>query len=324
MTKNKAQIVDNIIRKSKNIALMGHRDGDGDCYGAMIGLYLSLIKLGKNVQIYSENDLPDSLQFLRENNQIIFTNKYQEEIDCFVILDTSDKNIISVPSVADKYFSDKRVTSILLDHHERGELAANVDCAWVEQKYCSTAELVFDLIKGMEIDIDSEIATALLTGIDTDTSSFQTQNTTSEAFASASYLIDKGARLYDIVQNTYFNNTVDSLKIRALVIDRLVVNRKYNVAMSYLLNEDFRNLCSEEASRMIGQANFLNTLKSKKMIIFMSEIESGVVRVSLRTRDHKVDVSKFAKALGGGGHVKAAGFLIKGHLIFDGSVIKIV
>lgn len=313
-----------IIKNLKNIALIGHRDGDGDCYGALIGLYLALEKIGKNVRIYSERELPESFQFLIENRQVKFIDNYWKKADCLIIADTSGRNIISIPEVADKHLSDGDTASILIDHHEKGELVNHVNYAWVDQKYCSASELVLELVKGLKVNIDSEIATALLTGIDTDTTSFQTQNTTSRAFASASYLMDRGAKLYDIVQNNYFNHTIDSLRVRALVIDRLVINRKHGVAVSYLLNEDFNGASIEGASRMISQANFLNTIKGVKMIIFMSEIELGTIRVSLRTRDHEVDVSQIAKTLGGGGHIKAAGFLFNGHMRVNNGRVEIV
>ncbi len=313
MTKNKKEIIE-VIKKSKNIALMAHRDGDGDSFGGIIGLYLALKKIGKNIRIYSEGNLPQSLEFLLDNHKITFIDEYWKDADCFIVIDTSGRNIISLPEVADRYLANSEIETVLIDHHEKGEMVNLVNYSWVEQKYCSASEMALELAREMKVEIDSEIATAFLTGIDTDTSSFQNQNTTAKSFASAAYLMDKGARLQTIVQNNFFNHTVEALKTRALVINRLIINKKHDVAISYLLNKDFAGKTSEEISRMISQANFLNTIKGVRMIAFVSEVEAGKIRVSLRTRNEKVDVSKLAKALGGGGHVKAAGFLLEGQI----------
>ena len=51
-----------------------------------------------------------------------------------------------------------------------------------------------------------------------------------------------------------------------------------------------------------------------RMALVLRERGDGTVKGSLRTTDELLDVSKIAKLLGGGGHMKAAGFTVKGRV----------
>jgi len=316
MIKNSDQII-KLIEKSKNIVLMGHKDGDGDCFGAMIGLSYALTKIGKNVRLLSNENLPDYLQFLNHDGKIVFNDNYWDDADCLIILDTSGLNILSSPEIGNKYF-ESSATSVLIDHHTRGNVADRVDLAWVDQKYCSASEMVFELLKIMRVPFDPDIATALFTGIVTDTSSFQNQNTTAETFLAASELVKQGANLYEVIENNYYSKSPESLKIRGLVLDRLIINKKYNAVISYVKNRDLVEY-NIDSNAITGHVDYLKKIKGVKLVVFIAEKEPGKIRVSLRTRDQSTDVAKIARALGGGGHVKAAGFLVDGRITNKGS-----
>jgi phosphoesterase RecJ-like protein len=301
-----------IICDAKKIAVIGHKDSDGDFYGSAFGLKLGLEKIGKKVKILSNENLPEALEFLYFYYNGDISADFVADIDLLIILDTSDKIRTTLPDFVDKY-KESKIKILLIDHHTQGDLANIADLSLIEPKSCSVSEMIFNILEELNIELDKNIATCLLTGIETDTSSFQNQNTTKECFFVASRLMAKGARLKTIINNTFGGKPVDMLKIWGLAIDRVYFHKKYNTVISYLGYDDIKKYgISGEA--LSGIANFLNSIKGAKMFVFLTEEEKGFIRVSLRTRDDKIDVSSLAKILGGGGHMKASGFSFSGYL----------
>ena len=87
-------------------------------------------------------------------------------------------------------------------------------------------------------------------------------------------------------------------------------------------NQDLKE-CDAKHDDLEGVANFLNSTPDVKASLVLSENEDGEIKGSLRTLRDDIDVSELARALGGGGHKKAAGFTFPGKLIREGNKIKI-
>ncbi len=318
--KSKVEHICKAVKKSKKVAIMGHKDGDGDYYGSAFALSLGLEKIGKHNYIVSNEDLPDNLEFLFSFYNGEISSVLESDVDLLIVLDCSDKKRTVMPEVVDLF---KLKEIVLIDHHTKGDLLRLADVSWVNSSFCSASEMVFHLLKELDVEIDKNIATCLLTGIETDTSSFQNQNTTKECFFVASELMARGARLKTIISNTFGGKPIDNLKIWGLAIDRIRMNKRINAIISYLTYEDMKKYeISGEA--LSGIANFLNSIKGAKIFVFLTEEEKGIIRVSLRTRDDNVDVSVLAKLLGGGGHVKASGFTVHGSIKKSGEATFIV
>jgi len=299
------------INNAKRIAIMGHLGGDADCYGAAFGLAVGLQNLGKIASVIVGDEYPDSLDYLffYYSGEIV---KSMEKPDLLLLIDSSDLNRISDSQLVKKY-KGEGVKTLLLDHHIPGDLEKYVDISVVDTKASSTSEIVYNLLIQLDTQIDKNIATCLLAGIISDTSSFQNQNTTKESFAIASELMKRGARLHSIVNNTFGGKEVDVLKIWGLAMERLITNKRYGAVITYITHEDIETH-GLSADVLSGVVNFLNSIKGARMVVLITEEEKGTVKVSLRTRDEHVDVSKITRQLGGGGHAKASGFSIPGSL----------
>ena len=61
-------------------------------------------------------------------------------------------------------------------------------------------------------------------------------------------------------------------------------------------------------------AGFLSTLSEVQAVMLLREEKEGRIKGSLRTSRPDVDISTLAQQLGGGGHPKASGFVIDGHI----------
>lgn len=300
-----------IIAGAKRIAIMGHKGGDGDCYGAAFGLAAALNKLGKEAKIIVNEEFPESLNFLF----FYFSGELVHEmqnVDLLILLDSSTINRVANVDIA-KSLMSAGIKTIQIDHHKAEDLNDLVDFSYATTKTSSTSELVFALIRTLGVEIDKKIATCLLTGIISDTSSFQNHNTSEDSFAISSELMKHGARLTTITNNLFNGKDVDVLKVWGLAMERLNVSKKLGIVSTYLTYEDIEQY-GLSPSAISGIVNFLNSIKGANVVLLVAEEERGTIKVSLRTREEHVDVANLARQLGGGGHVKASGFCFPGTL----------
>lgn len=300
------------IQNAQNIALMGHRGGDADCYGSLFGLKLGLESLGKKVEIISTEDFPESLSFLFFYFNGDIKGEALAGADALIALDSSDVGRLICPEIVHEY--RRSGTEILhIDHHTPGDLVDFADISYRDETACSTSEIIFHLLTELGATIDKNIATCLLTGIIGDTSSYQNANTTESCFAVSSELMKRGARQRSISNSMFGSRDVDALKVWGLAMERLNENHEYGIVSTYLTYADIEAF-GLSPDVLSGIVNYLNSIKGALVVALIAEEEAGTIKVSLRTRDEHVNVAELAKVFGGGGHVKAAGFSFPGTL----------
>jgi phosphoesterase RecJ-like protein len=318
------QKITNIIQQSQNIVLIGHKGGDPDCYGALFGLKIGLETLGKKVDIISTEAFPKSLDFLLYFYTGEIKTNFVPDMDLLIVLDCSSVNKLVSAEIFEEY-KVRGIKILQVDHHTRGDLSDMVDYSLVDEKACSTSEIIYNILSDLRAKIDKNCATCLLAGIIGDTSSYQNQNTTKECYTISSELMKIGARNRTIADKISETRGIDSLKIWGLAMERLSENKKYGVVGTFLTHNDIKSsgISPDVAS---GMASYLNSIKGARVVALIIEENPGTIKVSLRTRDPEINVANIAKVFGGGGHVKAAGFSFPGTLkmLTEGSNSHIV
>ena len=127
---------------------------------------------------------------------------------------------------------------INLDHH-----ASNTrfgDCCLVDPQACSTAEIVYRVIRGLGVSIDKDMATAIYTGILTDTGSFRFPNTNQAAFAICNEMVGAGVNPYDVAQHVYGTYSLGRLKLLNLALDSIEISRNGKTVHDDAVPEDAR------------------------------------------------------------------------------------
>lgn len=299
------------IKGRDTFAIFGHVSPDGDCYGASFGLKLGLEKLGKKVRVYLSDTYPEFIAFLKDYMIFDLEDEYHP-VDAVIILDTPNWQRIDRVEILDEL--ERRQTEMaLIDHHQAGDLAEKCQLVWQDPYFSSTSEMVLAILKNLQVKPDKVIATLLLTGIETDTSSFQNQNTTREAFEAAALLVSSGARLGTIINNAFLTKNIEVVKLYGLLLERLTYNPKHKSVATYVTEKDLiRHGLNRGA--VSGIANYLNSIQGASIVFLIYAADNGRIEVSTRTRAEHVDVEKLAKLFGGGGHKKASGFSTKGKL----------
>ncbi|ATW24207.1 DHH family phosphoesterase [Candidatus Formimonas warabiya] len=295
------------ILKSKHILITAHVLPDGDSIGSVIGLGLALESLGKNVTMVMQDKVPDMYRFLAGSNKIIFPAALTVPSDLAIFLDCTDFS-----RVGDDWFQPwiREIPVISIDHHVSNKFFGKYN--YVDVEAAATAEIIYFLLKEMQLNLSIETATALYTGIVMDTGSFQYQNTTSRTLKTAACLLEQGIDLSQIREKLYESKSWKNLQLVAVAIERLQFVSEGKIAWTYL-DQEIMNQLQAESEHCEGVVNYPISMENVKIGLLFREMENGTVKVGLRCRTG-YDVNKIASFFGGGGHQLAAGCTLDGPL----------
>jgi phosphoesterase RecJ-like protein len=207
---------------------------------------------------------------------------------------------------------------INIDHHPKNDLHKIATLNLVDYNVSSTSEIVFELLNEMRAPMEKNIATALLTGLYTDTGGFKHSNTSPETLNIAGELLKMGARIKLITKNVSLNKSVPAMRLWGIALARLHHNSELKIVSSVLTRKDLTD-CDASYDDIAGVVNLINTIPDSRAAILFFETPEHEIRASIRTEDDGVDVSRLAAIFGGGGHKKAAGFTVQGEFKIEDS-----
>lgn len=238
-------------------------------------------------------------------------------IDLIIALDCANLDRVGklYEENADLFYE---VPVVNIDHHASNNNFGKVNL--VDITASSTAEILVSLLETIGKDvpgmIDAEIATCLLTGITTDTGSFQNANTTPKSLTVAAQLVAAGGRQQEIIKNIFRTRSLSTLRLWGRALSYIKEDRELEFAWSTLSKADFvaAQAAQEESSGVIDE--LLKTAMGMKFVLLLSERE-GVLHGSFRAVAPTTDVSVLASLFGGGGHPQAAAFTMQEGLLKD-------
>lgn len=304
----------NLIKSSESILILTHKNPDGDAVGSVLGLAQALEDIGKNVKCFSKDAVPDVFGFL-PNVSKIKDQTIPEKYDLVILLDCAlfDRTGISNINKIASSFNNL----LIIDHHPKGETECDHygKCIFIiEPGMSSTAVLIYELLKRMDIKITKDIANCLLTGIFTDTGGFQHSNTDSQSLEAAAEFMKKGSRVDKIAKNIFNNKSMAAIKLWGIALSRIKTDLETGMAVSYVSKKDMEDFGAKEED-LAGLVNVINTVSDAKFSLLLTEFEDCKIKGSLRSEEYKgIDVSRIARSLGGGGHKLASGFEMNGDL----------
>jgi phosphoesterase RecJ-like protein len=300
----RAQLLDEIVG-SERFLLATHENPDGDALGSLAGMQLVLAALGKDAVAYMAQDefpLPYEYRFIQVENLVTEPPADLEE-RTIVFLDCG--NIDRNP--AD---SLKREGAHILnvDHHHDNTLFGTVNHV-VPEASC-TAEIIWDLMKGLGVEFTRPIADALYVGLVTDTGKFMYENTGPRAHLMAGELIEAGVDVHAIYRRLFEGVPQGKLELLARGLTNVERFDDGLLTLTHLSRDDYAATGADE-SYSEGVVDHLRALEGTAVAGLVRDLlGDGESRrkVSLRATDDRIDVSAIARAMGGGGHRRAAGF----------------
>jgi phosphoesterase RecJ-like protein len=296
----------NEIRLADRFVLVTHENPDGDAVGSLVAMHRVLLALGKDsVMLMGPDEFPLPYEyrfFDLDGLQSSPPDDVDERTAVFLDCGNIDRN----PAEAVKRDG---MHILNIDHHHDNTRFGTVNHV-VEDASC-TAEIVWDLMRALNVEPTQEIADALYVGLVTDTGKFMYENTGTRAHIMAAELIEAGVDVHDIYRRLYEGMPYSKLEL----LGRALANvRRYDdgrLTFTHLTRDDFR-LAGAEDSYSEGVIDHLRSVEGTKVAAMSRELldqaASGRKKVSLRATDGEVDVSVIARAAGGGGHRQAAGF----------------
>ena len=297
--KNIAEFLESV----NSIGIGGHIRPDGDCVGTSLGLY-TYIKHNFShidVDLYLE-PISEKFGFLKYSNEIITEVTEDKEYDLFISVDSSDLDRLGEFI---KYFNGAKKT-LCIDHHISNNNFADENI--VVPTASSASEGMFSLFDEDKIDYD--VACCLYLGIVHDSGVFKYSNTSAETMRIAGVLMGKGIPFTSIIDNTFYSKTYVQNQIlgRALLESIVFYDGKCIFSVITKKEMEFYNIANNDLDGIVEQ---LRITKGVECAIFLHETGHLEYKVSMRSNEI-VDVSAIATYFGGGGHIRAAGFNLKG------------
>lgn len=288
--------VKKVILDSKKIGITYHVSPDGDAVGSALALYQGLKKINKDVYMLSKDDLADYLMFLPASDSVD-SNVYEPLKNTDLVIGVDCGNIERL-SASLEYYRGKILN---VDHHISNDYYGDIN--YVDTSAAATAEIIFAILNELNVEMDFNIGTCLYTSLVTDTGAFRHSNVTERTLLIASKLKSVGVNNTEIYTQLFDNKNFESLKTMGVIISNMQLMFDDKLALMSV-DSSFGEI--GDSSEVIGYGL---KVKGVEVALLIRETEKGV-KASLRSKNN-VDVRKIAEALGGGGHIKAAGITFK-------------
>ncbi len=298
----RAEIV-GAIRDGQRFVLVTHENPDGDALGSLVAMQGVMRALGKDSLMFIGRDefpLPYEYAFFQFDGLVSdVPDDVAQRTIVFLDCGNFDRNAVEV--------GDAPILN--LDHHHDNTQFGTINHV-VPEASC-TAEIVWDLMRALDVPLTPHIAEALYVGLVTDTGRFMYENTGPAAHVMAADLIEAGVEVHEIYRRLYEGVPEPKLALLARALSGMQRFDDGRLTLARLSRQDFTETGAED-SYTEGIIDHLRAVQGTKVAALARELTGDDRRaswkVSLRATDGAVDVSLVARAQSGGGHRQAAGF----------------
>ncbi|RVT71337.1 bifunctional oligoribonuclease/PAP phosphatase NrnA [Flavobacterium sufflavum] len=305
------QAIQSLLATPKKIAIIPHRNPDGDAMGSTLGLYHFLRKNNHEATVISPNEFPEFLAWL-PGSEMVHVFETDKE-NCTKILEqadivfTLDFNAFHRVGEMEKVLEVLDTTYIMIDHHQKPDDYAAY--TYSNTSFGSTCEMVYNFISflNQKDQIDKIIGTCIYTGILTDSGSFKFPNTTGNTHRIVAELIDLGVENTKIPNLLFDNSSYNRLQLLGRALQNLKVLAEHKTSYTKLSQEELNNFNYEKGDTE-GIVNYGLSIKGIQFTaIFIENKDEKIIKISFRSQGD-FDVNEFAREhFNGGGHRNAAG-----------------
>lgn len=297
------QIHDALLRSEHPIFISDERV-DGDSLGSALAVVDYLKAYGKRPLVYVSEPVPAQYHHLPHLDRCVNRTDVFDDasIDLVVVFDCSDE--LYVKRLVELIPSKPIVINI--DHHKTNPLYGDINQVIVSAP--ATAQVIHHFFEANHLLPSRDAATCLLMGICFDTSAFTNAATNDQSLDIASSLVLLGGRIHDVIRSMFRNRSVMALRVWGLALERLHENERFGGLTTCLTRRDIDEHGVHD-DEIDGLSNFLSLVTDTDYVAVMRETKEGHVKVSMRSQER--DVAKIAREHGGGGHHRAAGYVIE-------------
>lgn len=316
ISSEKIHTLHKMLQEAERIAIVTHMKPDGDAIGSSMGMYHTLKLYGKEAKIVTANPAPSNLNFIIDGpwKKNICIHEYNpeeseqaiKESDLIICLDF---NAFHRTDTLNDSLLESTARKILIDHHLFPD-EDKFNLVFSKTDISSASELLYYILMelppvGGEASIlPFEAATALMTGMTTDTNNFM-NSVYPSTLRMASSLLGIGVDRDMIIQRIYNSFKESRVRLQGHILKDLMKITPDGVAYIILTKEDIRNYNIEDGDTE-GFVNIPLSIDEVKMSIFIKE-DKDRVRVSIRSKKGTSANRCAREYFNGGGHENAAG-----------------
>lgn len=289
------------LKGCEDAVILTHQSPDGDCIGAGFAL-------------------KDLLEALRKRSRVLCSDEFPKRYDFMTSVGSGEefepKTVIAVDIADPQLMGNLRETygnkvQLCIDHH-----ISNVGYAektLLNAGASATCELIYELADAMKIQMSDHCAACIYTGIATDTGCFKYECTTARCHEIAAELMKSHKLKYAKINREMFDvKSIGRLKMERIVTDLMEYYLDNRLTM-ICITSDILNEQHVDANDLDGCASIPLQVEGVEVGVTIKEKSENEYKVSMRSAND-VNVSAICQTLGGGGHIKAAGCLVKGTL----------
>ena len=298
-----------LVRAARTVLLLGHISPDGDALGSALAFGLALRKLDSTKVVHvSFGDepfvVPANLQSLPGLSLLVRPSAVPSDLDLVITFDASSADRLGLL----RQRAEAAPHLIVVDHH--ASFDGFGDTPLVDAAAPATAVVVDEFISRLGVELDGEMAACLYTGLVTDTGSFRYAGTSAATHEFAGRLLETGIPFDEISRELFDDAPFGYLKLlgNALTRTTLDIEAAVGLGMVWTMVPASERMADGLAFDLVEPIiDVVRKASEAEVAVVIKEDDGGELRISLRSKG-RVDVSKVASRLGGGGHVYAAGF----------------
>ena len=282
------------LQERDNFCILTHRRPDGDTLGSAGALCRGLHLAGKRAWILNNPEAAPKYAPLIRGLTV-------ENPPAGAVLVCVDVAAPSMLPEETKGYADR--IRLRIDHHATATSFAEHEL--VDFSRASCAEIIYDLLCHMGVQMDASTAEAVYTGAATDTGCFRFSNTTANTHRVAAACIEAGADVYPINKAHFDTVSLAKLRLQGWMAENTRFYADGKVAVCALPEAVERQLGVTEDD-MESISGFPQSIEGVCLSAVLRELDDGRVKISMRAIPG-YDVAKLCREFGGGGHVSAAG-----------------
>lgn len=299
-----------LLESSARIVITCHVRPDGDAMGSTLGLWNLLRSLGKEAKVVTPDTPPRQLSFLPGMKEVVPFTRYEEYASRLVreadLIVCCDFNNFDRQEKLGELTSASAAVKVMVDHHLYPSDFANITFSCPQLS--SASEFMFRILAdmGYYVDMPLDCATALATGIITDTRNLTVNCSNPEIYLIMMELTRKGVDVATIVKKALHTRRYEGIKLHAYALStNYRVYRRHRSALVWLTLPELEKFGYEKGDTE-GLVDEAGEASGVLYTIFLRE-DKDCIKVSTRSVD-EIPVNKLCeKYFQGGGHLQAAG-----------------
>ena len=287
------------IKAYPTIIIHRHTNPDGDALGSQIGMKHIILESFPEKRVLMVGDEAGRYAFMPDSvMDTVDDADYEGALA--IVLDTSARKLIS----DDRYTRAKE--TVRIDHHLFCEQICDTEVA--DSSFESCCGMVPAFAKACGLPLTLTAATALYTGMITDSGRFRYDATSARTHQLASFLLEQPVDTNEIYRCLYATDYA-MMKLRAQFVLKIRFTQK-NVAYIYTTREELEELDSDLFGVSRGMVSTMSDIRGVDIWANFTETDKGVL---CELRSSRFNINPIAVKYGGGGHAKASGATLRDH-----------